>query len=84
MRSRFWRSLVLTVVLALALGASGATASRGLVGNPTNTKLAGIYVDQTTIPRLEALMNSHRINAVELTDFYLLRIHVSPTRRCTQ
>jgi amidase len=77
MSSRFRRSLVLTAVLALALGASGATASRGLVGNPTNTKVAGINVDQTTIPQLEALMNSHRINAVELTNFYLRRIRQS-------
>jgi amidase len=77
MSSRFRRLLVLTAVLALSLGASGATASHGLVGNPTNTKVAGINVDQTTIPQLEALMNSHRINAVELTNFYLRRIHQS-------
>jgi amidase len=77
MSSRFRRLLVLTAVLALSLGASGATASHGLVGNPTNTKVAGINVDQTTIPQLEALMNSHRINAVELTNFYLRRIHKS-------
>jgi amidase len=92
MSSRFRRLLVLTAVLALSLGASGATASHGLVGNPTNTKVAGINVDQTTIPQLEALMNSHRINAVKLTNFYLRRIHqtnaalhavisVSPTAR---
>ena len=74
MSSRFRRLLVLTAVLALALGASGATAARGLVGNPTNTRVAGINVDQTTIPQLEALMNSHRINAVKLTNFYLRRI----------
>ncbi|HEY3577531.1 MAG TPA: amidase family protein [Gaiellaceae bacterium] len=77
MSSRFRRLLVLTAVLALALGASGATASRGLVGNLTNTKVAGINVDQTTIPQLEALMNSHRINAVKLTNFYLRRIRQS-------
>jgi amidase len=65
--------LVLTTVLALSLGASGA-ASAAPVANPTNTKVAGINVDATTIPQLEALMNSHRINAVELTNFYLRRI----------
>jgi len=92
MSSRIRRLLVLTAVLALSLGASGAVAPAGLAANPTNTKVAGINVDQTTIPQLEALMNSHRINAIELTNFYLRRIHqfnpllhavitVSPTAR---
>src|SRR5206468_4308370 len=74
MSSRFRRLLVLTAVLALSLGAAGAAAPAGLAANPTNTKVAGISVDSTTIPQLEALMNSHRINAVELTNFYLRRI----------
>src|SRR5204862_186053 len=92
MSSRFRRLLVLTAVLALSLGASGAVAPAGLAANPTNTKVAGIDVDATTIPQLEALMNSHRINAIELTNFYLRRINqfnpllhavitVSPTAR---
>jgi len=92
MSSRIRRLLVLTAVLALSLGASGAVAPAGLAANPTNTKVAGINVDQTTIPQLEALMTSHRINAIELTNFYLRRIHqfnpllhavitVSPTAR---
>ena len=92
MSSRFRRLLVLTAVLTLSLGASGAAVPAGLAANPTNTKVAGINVDQTTIPQLEALMNSHRINAIELTNFYLRRIHqfnpllhavitVSPTAR---
>jgi len=74
MSSRFRRLLVLTAVLALSLGAAGAVAPAGLAANPTNTKVAGIDVDATTIPQLEALMNSHRINAVELMNFYLRRI----------
>src|SRR3954447_5834239 len=74
MSSRFRRLLVLTAVLALSLGASAAAAPGGLAANPTNTKVAGIDVDATTIPQLEALMNAHRINAVELTNFYLRRI----------
>ena len=74
MSSRFRRLLVLTAVLALSLGAAGASAPAGLAANPTNTKVAGIDVDSTTIPQLERLMNSHRINAVELTNFYLRRI----------
>src|SRR5437667_867027 len=92
MSSRIRRLLVLTAVLAVSLGASGAAVPAGLAANPTNTKVAGIDVDQTTIPQLEALMNSHRINAIELTNFYLRRIHqfnpllhavitVSPTAR---
>src|SRR5881275_1834002 len=90
--SRLLRSLLLTTLLALLLGLPAAAAPGGLVGNPTNTKVAGIDVDATTIPQLEALMNSHRINAIELTNFYLRRIHqfnpllhavitVSPTAR---
>src|SRR5690348_9789335 len=74
MGSRFRRLLVLTAVLTVSLVASGATAPAGLAANPTLTKVAGINVDQTTIPQLEALMNSHRINAIELTNFYLRRI----------
>jgi amidase len=92
MSSRFRRLLVLTAVLTVSLVASGAAAPAGLTANPTHTKVAGINVDQTTIPQLEALMNSHRINAIELTNFYLRRIKqlnpllhavitVSPTAR---
>lgn len=74
MSSRFRRLLLLTAVLALSLGAFGAAAPAGRAANPTNTKVAGIDVDSTTIPQLEKLMNSHRINAVELMNFYLRRI----------
>jgi amidase len=74
MSSRIRRSLVFTAILALLLGAAGATAPAGLAANPTNTKVAGINVDSTTIPQLEALMSSHRINAVMLMNFYLRRI----------
>jgi amidase len=92
MSSRIRRLLVFTAVLAVLLGASGASAPAGLAANPTNTKVAGINVDSTTIPQLEALMNSHRINAVMLMNFYLRRIRqlnpilhavitVSPTAR---
>jgi amidase len=80
MSSRFWRSLVLTALLALALAASGAATPGPVAGNPTNTRLAGIDVDTTTIPQLEALMNAHRINAVDLMNFYLRRIRqLNPT-----
>src|SRR5204862_413358 len=66
--------LVLTTLFALFLGVSGAAAPVGLAANPPNTKVAGIDVDATTIPQLQQLMNSHRINAVNLMNFYLHRI----------
>jgi amidase len=86
MSSRLRLSLVLTTLLAVLLGVSGAAAV------PPHTKVAGIDVDATTIPELQKLMNSHRINSVELTNFYLRRIRqlnpdlnavitVSPTAR---
>src|SRR5207248_2316306 len=51
-----------------------------LAANPPNTKVAGIDVDATTIPQLEQLMNSHRLNSVDLTNFYLRRIRqLNPT-----
>jgi len=68
MSGRLRRSLVLTTLLALVLAASG------LAANPPNTKVSGIDVDATTIPQLQKLMDSHRINSVELTNFYLRRI----------
>ena len=80
------RSLLLTTLLALMLGLSaaaplgGLAANPGIPGNPTNTKVSGIDIDSTTIPQLQALMNARRINAVELTNFYLRRINqLNPT-----
>ena len=64
MSSRLRRSLVLTTLLALLLGVSGAAARTGLAANPPDTKVAGIDVDATTIPQLQKLMNSHRLNSV--------------------
>jgi amidase len=74
MSSRLRRSLVLTTLVALLLGVSGAAAPTSLAANPPNTKVAGIDVDATTIPQLEALMSSHRLNSVNLANFYLQRI----------
>jgi amidase len=89
MRSRLRRFLLPTF---LALVVSGAAALTGLAANPGNTKVAGIDVDQTTIPELQELMNRHRISSVNLMNFYLQRIRklnpdlnavitVSPTAR---
>jgi amidase len=74
MSRRRRRSLVLTALLALAIGVSGAAAPGGIAANPPNTKVSGIDVDATTIPQLQQLMNSHRLNAVNLANFYLHRI----------
>ncbi|MGH3142080.1 MAG: amidase family protein, partial [Gaiellales bacterium] len=75
MSSRLRRSLVLTTLLALLLGASGAAAD-----NPTNTKVAGIDVDATTIPELQTLMKFGQLSSVQLTNFYLQRISdLNPT-----
>src|SRR4051812_38403853 len=73
MNSHLRRSLLLTTLLTLLLGLSAA-APVGLAANLTDTEVSGINVDATTIPQLQALMNAHRINAVELTNFYLGRI----------
>jgi amidase len=74
MSSRFRRSLLLTTLLALVLGVFGAAAPSGLADSPTNTRVAGIDVDSTTIPQLEKLMQSHKLSSVQLTSFYLGRI----------
>jgi amidase len=80
MSSRIRQSLVLTTLLALLLVLAGAAARSSLAANPPNTTIAGIDVDATTIPQLEQLMNSHRLNAVDLMNFYLRRIRqLNPT-----
>jgi amidase len=75
MSSRFRRSVRLSTLLVVMLAVSGASALTGLAANPPNTKVAGIDIDATTIPQLQTLMNSHRINSIELTNFYLRRIN---------
>jgi amidase len=80
--SRLRRSLVFTTLLALLLGLAGTAARSGRAVNPPNssTTIAGIDVDATTIPQLEALMNAHRLHAVDLMNFFLRRIRqLNPT-----
>ncbi len=80
MSSPLRRSLVLTTLLAVLLGVSGAAAPTSLAVNPPDTKVAGIDVDATTIPELQKLMNSHRLKSVQLMQFYLQRIRkLNPT-----
>ena len=74
MNSRLRRSLVLTTLLTLVLGVSGAAAPIALARSPTDTRVAGIDIDATTIPELQELMDAHRLKSVQLTQFYLHRI----------
>src|SRR5437667_9044858 len=76
MRPTLRRFTLLASTLTLLLGASIAAAPPALAGAPpTNTRVAGINVDTTTIPQLEALMDQHRLTSVELVQFYLHRIN---------
>ena len=74
MSSRLRRSLLLTPLLALLLGAAGAAAPTRLAADPTDTTVAGIDVDSTTIPELQTLMRFGQLSSVQLTSFYLQRI----------
>ena len=71
--SRLRRFFVLTTLLALLLGVSGAAAI-GLAANSPDTRVAGIDVDATTIPELQELMNDGQLKSAQLTQFYLQRI----------
>ena len=80
MNSRLRRSLVLTALLTLVLGVSGAAAPIALARSPTDARVAGIDIDATTIPELQELMDAHRLKSVQLTQFYLHRIRkLNPT-----
>jgi amidase len=80
MMSRLRRSVLLATLLALLFGVSGTAATTGPADKPTDTKVAGIDVDATTIPELQRLMNSHRMSSLKLTNFYLRRIRqLNPT-----
>ena len=75
MRTLVRRSLVFATLLALLLGVAGASAPIGVAAaQPTSTRVAGIDVDATTIPQLQALMDRHRLTSVQLVQFYLHRI----------
>jgi amidase len=76
MKIPLWRSLVVTTLSALVFGVSGAAPSGdNLAGSPTDTRVAGIDVDATTIPELQQLMNKGELSSVQLTRFYLRRIN---------
>jgi amidase len=80
MRTLVRRFLVFATLLALLLGVLGATAPATLAVNSTSSGVAGINIDATTIPKLEALMDAHRLTSVQLVRFYLHRIaRLNPT-----
>ncbi|MGI8998748.1 MAG: amidase family protein, partial [Candidatus Limnocylindria bacterium] len=74
MRSSARRSIGLVILLTLLLVVSAIAAPIGLARQATSTSVAGIDVDATTIPELQALMDRHRLTSVQLTQFYLHRI----------
>ena len=74
MRHPVRRSLSLITILTLLLALSAMAAPATLGRGPTSTTVAGIDVDATTIPELQALMDRHRLSSVQLTQFYLHRI----------
>jgi amidase len=65
-------SVVLATVMTLPIMVSGAAPGR--LANATSTRVAGIDVDATTIPQLQALMDARRLSSVQLVQFYLHRI----------
>ncbi len=67
------RMLVPAILTAL-LVAAPVSAPAAIAAQPTNTDVAGIDVDATTIPQLQALMDRHRLTSVQLVQFYLHRI----------
>jgi amidase len=76
--TRRWTALV--GLLSLLLAVAGASAPIGFARGDTATRVAGIDVDATTIPQLEALMDAHRLSSVQLVQFYLHRIaKLNPT-----
>lgn len=80
MRTPVRRSLLLATLMALLLGVSGVAAPAASAARATNTRVAGIDVDATTIPQLQSLMNRHRLSSVQLVQFYLHRIKkLNPT-----
>jgi amidase len=74
MRSPARRSIGIVTFLALLFALSAVAAPVVAARQPTATKVAGIDIDATTIPELQALMDAHRLTSVQLTQFYLHRI----------
>jgi amidase len=65
-----WLALIGALVLALAARAPAAPEGRSV----TPATVAGIDVDQATIPELQRAMRAGRLSSTRLTDFYIDRI----------
>ncbi|MDQ3688605.1 MAG: amidase [Chloroflexota bacterium] len=74
MRSLVRRPGAALALLILLLAASVTGPPASMARGTTATKVAGIDVDASTIPELQALMDRHRLTSVQLTQFYLHRI----------
>src|ERR1700712_1494956 len=74
MPSRTTHTLAALLVSGLVVATAPAPAQAAPRRSPTYTKVRGIDVDRTTIPRLQRLMNRHRLTSAQLTAFYLRRI----------
>jgi amidase len=68
------RSLVLLTLLMLLTVSPGLGTSPAVAAEPPSTRLHGIDLDTTTIPKLQRLMNTGRLSSVDLVRFYLRRI----------
>jgi len=68
------RWLVMLTVVMLLIATVGIGAAPGLAADSPSTRLRGINLDATTIPRLQQLMDSHRMTSADLVRFYLRRI----------
>jgi amidase len=70
------RSLAIAVSAALVfLPVLAGSPSAGARPAPAAATLHGINLDSSTVLDLQRDMNSHRLNSVALTAFYLARIH---------
>lgn len=74
MRSSVRRPTAIFIALVLLLASSVVGPEAAVARGETSTKVAGIDIDATTIPELQALMNRNRLTSVQLTQFYLHRI----------
>jgi amidase len=74
MSSRHTHAFAAILVCGLVVAAPTSPADADARRSPTHTVVRGIDVDRTTIPRLQRLMNHHRLTSAQLTSFYLRRI----------
>jgi amidase len=62
--------MALSLLLTVAAVGAGTSVAR----SESRTTVAGVNIDGTTIPELQAFMDLQRLSSVQLTQFYLQRI----------